>query len=63
MATYSVDERRPRCMDSFGGVRVDMGEMSEEVHGFLWGFEGRQKKVETSKKGGTVTKKRGPRLT
>ncbi|MEF9864796.1 MAG: hypothetical protein RR777_07605, partial [Christensenellaceae bacterium] len=43
MATYSVDERRPRCMDSFGGLRVDRtvmksGRESDEVHGFLWGL-------------------------
>ncbi|MEG2202826.1 MAG: hypothetical protein RRY10_04190 [Christensenellaceae bacterium] len=29
MATYSVDERRPRCMDSFGVLRADRTEMNE----------------------------------
>ncbi|MEG1394046.1 MAG: hypothetical protein RSC60_07195, partial [Christensenellaceae bacterium] len=27
MATYSVDERRPRCMDSFGGLKADRTEI------------------------------------
>ncbi|MEG0915374.1 MAG: hypothetical protein RSG57_06460 [Christensenellaceae bacterium] len=29
MATYSVDERRPRCMDSFGGLWVDRTKINE----------------------------------
>ncbi|MEG1393568.1 MAG: hypothetical protein RSC60_04760 [Christensenellaceae bacterium] len=38
MATYSVDERRPRCMDSFGGLRADrtkMKRVSDEVQAGL----------------------------
>ncbi|MEG1157886.1 MAG: hypothetical protein RSD64_00840 [Christensenellaceae bacterium] len=27
MATYSVDERRPRCMDSFGDLKADRTKM------------------------------------
>ncbi|MEF9990318.1 MAG: hypothetical protein RR716_07405 [Christensenellaceae bacterium] len=40
MATYSVDERRPRCMDSFGGLRVDRIERNEWVTKCKWGFAG-----------------------